>query len=173
MEHIMTNLIPIETITEKIHVIRNQKVLLDRDLAELYGVETSQLKRAVRRNSDRFPDDFMFELTKKELENWRCHFGTSNSIKMGLRHPPLAFTEQGVAMLSSVLKSKRAAQVNIAIMRAFIKMREIFIRNREFADTLQAVEKQLAKHDDDFKIIFQALRQLLYEEEKPKRKIGF
>ncbi len=169
----MTNLIPIETITEKIHVIRNQKVLLDRDLAELYGVETSQLKRAVRRNSDRFPDDFMFELTKKELENWRCHFGTSNSIKMGLRHPPLAFTEQGVAMLSSVLKSKRAAQVNIAIMRAFIKMREIFIRNREFADTLQAVEKQLAKHDDDFKIIFQALRQLLYEEEKPKRKIGF
>ncbi len=87
--------------------------MLDRDLAELYGVETSQLKRAVRRNIDRFPKDFMFDLNKKELENWRCQFGTSNEIKMGLRYPPMAFTEQGVAMLSSVLNSKRAIQVNI------------------------------------------------------------
>jgi len=111
----MTDLIPVENITNIIYFIRGQKVVLDRDLAELYGVETGQLKRAVRRNIDRFPLDFMFELTKKELEDWRCQFGISNSIKMGLRHPPMAFTEQGVAMLSCVLNSKRAIQVNIQI----------------------------------------------------------
>jgi len=107
--------LPAETITSKIFCIRDHKVMLDRDLAELYGVETAQLKRAVRRNIDRFPTDFMFQLTKKELEDWRCQFGTSNNIKMGLRYSPLAFTEQGVAMLSSVLNSKRAIQVNIQI----------------------------------------------------------
>ena len=110
-------MLPAETIISKIYFIRDHKVMLDRDLAELYKVETKQLKRAVRRNIDRFPSDFMFQLTKKELENWRCQFGTSNDIKMGLRYSPMAFTEQGVAMLSSVLNSKRAIQVNIQIMR--------------------------------------------------------
>ena len=95
----MTKIVPIESIVSKIIFLRGEKVLLDRDLAELYEVETAQLKRAVRRNIDRFPDDFMFELTKKELDNWRCQFGTSNRDKMGLRHNPMAFTEQGVAML--------------------------------------------------------------------------
>jgi len=100
--------VPIEKITGKIYLIRGQKVMLDRDLAELYQVETKQLKRAVRRNIDRFPADFMFELTKAELENWRCQFGTSKSETKGLRYKPLVFTEQGVAMLSSILRSKRA-----------------------------------------------------------------
>jgi len=108
-------MLPVESITNKIYFIRDHKVMLDRDLADLYGVETKLLKRTVRRNIDRFPSDFMFELTKKELENWRCQFGTSNNIKMGLRYSPMAFTEQGVAMLSSVLNSKRAIQVNIQI----------------------------------------------------------
>ncbi len=104
--------LPMERITGKIVMLRGMKVMLDRDLAELYGVETKVLKRQVRRNIDRFPSDFMFELTKDELTDWRCQFVTSNSDKMGLRYPPMAFTEQGVAMLSSVLNSKRAIQVN-------------------------------------------------------------
>jgi hypothetical protein len=107
----MTKLVPIELIASKIYLIRNTKVMLDRDLAELYHVETKNLKRAVRRNIDRFPNDFMFELSKKEMEDWRCQFGTSNKDKMGLRYKPMVFTEQGVAMLSSVLRSKRAVHV--------------------------------------------------------------
>ena len=127
----MTDLIPIEHITSLIYLIRGQKVMLDRDLAKLYGVETKQLKRAVKRNSDRFPDDFMFELNKKELSDWRCQFGTSNSTKMGLRYTPMAFTEQGVAMLSSVLNSKRAIQVNIQIMRVFTRFRAMLAGHEE------------------------------------------
>jgi phage regulator Rha-like protein len=169
----MTNLIPAENIPGKIFMIRGQKVMVDRDLAELYGVETKQLKRAVRRNIDRFPSDFMFELNKKELEDWRCQIGTSNSIKMGLRHQPMAFTEQGVAMLSSVLNSKRAIDVNIAIMRAFVQMREILATNKEFSAKLEKMEEQLAEHDDQFRLVFEAIKQLLKEEDKPKRKIGF
>ena len=111
----MTTTVPIESIVSKIVFIRDEKVMLDRDLAELYGVETKVLKQAVRRNIKRFPDDFMFELTKEEFENWRSQFVTSNSDKMGLRYKPMAFTEQGVAMLSSVLHSNRAIEVNIAI----------------------------------------------------------
>ena len=114
----MTVKVPAERITGKIYLIRGQKVMLDRDLAELYDVETKQLKRAVRRNIDRFPADFMFELTKDELENWRCQFGTSKSEKKGLRYKPLSFTEQGVAMLSSILRSMRAIQVNIPNSRS-------------------------------------------------------
>jgi hypothetical protein len=111
----MAELIPIESIVSKILYLRGEKVLLDRDLAKLYGVETKVFKRAVRRNIERFPKDFMFELNKKEFENWRSQFVTSNSDKMGLRHPPMAFTEQGVAMLSSVLKSPRAIEVKNGI----------------------------------------------------------
>jgi len=112
----MTDMVPIERVANKIYVIRDTRVMLDRDLAELYGVETKVLKQAVRRNIKRFPDDFMFELSKEELTNWRSQFVTSNHDKMGLRYSPMAFTEQGVAMLSSVLNSERAIQVNILIM---------------------------------------------------------
>ena len=115
------NLLPDEIITSKIYVIRGEKVMLDRDLAELYGVDTKYLKRQVRRNLLRFPEDFMFELTKDELQVWRSQFGTYNSDKMGLRHPPFAFTEQGVAMLSGILNSEKAIRVNIQIMRIFSK----------------------------------------------------
>jgi phage regulator Rha-like protein len=163
-------MLPAETITNKIYFIRGTKIMLDRDLAELYGVETKQLKRAVRRNIDRFPDDFMYELTKKELEDWRCQIGTSNAIKMGLRYPPLAFTEQGVAMLSSVLNSKRAIQVNIQIMRAFNKLRQMLVTHKDLKKKIEAME---AKYDEQFKIVFEAIKQLLTEDKKPKRKIGF
>jgi len=132
--------------------------MLDRDLAELYEVETSQLKRAVRRNNDRFPEDFMFELTKKELDHWRCQFGTSNSDKMGLRYKPMAFTKQGVAMLSSVLKSKRAIHVNIQIMRVFTRLRQAILDNadlrKEFEDLKQISEER-------FQIVFETLDQLI------------
>jgi phage regulator Rha-like protein len=161
----------VEAISAKIYLIRDQKVLLDRDLAELYGVETGQLKRAVRRNVDRFPADFMFELTKKEHENLRCHFGTSSW--GGTRYSPMAFTEQGVSMLSSVLNSKRAIQVNIAIMRAFVQMRKLLTTSKKFARKLEELEKRLSAHDENFQIVFDAIKRLLTEEEKPRKKIGF
>jgi phage regulator Rha-like protein len=167
----MTELIPVENIREKIFMIRGFKVMLDRDLAKLYGVETAQLKRAVRRNIDRFPEDFMFILKNQEVRNLRCQIGTSN--RGGLRYLPMAFTEQGVAMLSSVLNSKRAIDVNIAIMRAFVKMREILATNKEFSAKLEKMEEQLAEHDDQFRVVFEAIKQLLKEDDKPKRKIGF
>ncbi len=132
--------------------------MLDRDLAELYGVETSQLKRAVRRNIDRFPDDFMLELTKTELENWRCHFGTSKSDRMGLRYKPMAFTEQGVAMLSGVLKSKRAVEANIAIMRAFVRLRRMIASHEDLARKFDRLEK---KYDKQFKVVFDAIQALM------------
>jgi hypothetical protein len=167
----MKEIIPVVAVTGKIHCIREHKVILDRDLAELYGVETGQFKRAVRRNIDRFPPDFMFQLTQEEHENLRCHFGTSSW--GGTRYAPMAFTEQGVAMLSSVLNSKRAIQVNIAIMRAFVKMREILSTNRKLSKKLIELENRLSEHDDNFQIVFEAINQLLAEDEKPKRKIGF
>ncbi|MEK7814273.1 MAG: ORF6N domain-containing protein [Candidatus Desantisbacteria bacterium] len=151
---------------DKILLIRGQKVMLDRDLAELYGVETGQLKRAVKRNIDRFPEDFMFMLTKEELENWRCQFGTSNADKMGLRHMPMAFTEQGVAMLSSVLNSKRAIQVNIQIMRAFTMLRRILASHEE-------LRRKIEEHDTQIQAIFEAIRQLMTLPAKETKKIGF
>ena len=164
----MSDLVPIESIANRIYLIRGAKVILDRDLAELYGVETGQLKRAVRRNIDRFPLDFMFELSKKELENWRCQFGTSSW--GGARYQPMAFTEQGVAMLSSVLNSKRAIQVNIQIMRAFTQLRQMLATH---ADLKTKIEDMESKYDEQFQVVFEAIRQLLEEDEKPKRKIGF
>ena len=162
--------VPIEKITGKIYLIRGQKVMLDRDLAELYQVETKQLKRAVRRNIDRFPADFMFELTKAELENWRCQFGTSKSETKGLRYKPLVFTEQGVAMLSSILRSKRAVQVNIQIMRAFNQLRKMLATHKDLKRKIEAMEK---KYDEQFRIVFEAITQLIEEDEKPKKKIGY
>ena len=144
-----------------------------RDLAELYGVETKQLKRAVRRNIDRFPADFMFELTIKEYKSLRCQIGTLEEKGKHSKYLSMAFTEQGVAMLSSVLKSDRAIDVNIAIMRAFVKMREILVANKEFSEKLKIMEEQLAEHDEQFRVVFEAIKQLLSEEEKPKQRIGF
>jgi len=170
----MTDLIPVENITSKIFMIRGFKVMLDRDLADLYGVNTKALKQAVKRNIDRFPSDFMFKLNKEEFTHWRSQIVTSNSgDRMGLRYAPMAFTEQGVAMLSSVLNSKRAIDVNIAIMRAFVKMREMLATNKEFSGKLKIIEDQLAEHDEQFQVVFEVIKQLLTEEEKPKQRIGF
>jgi hypothetical protein len=164
-------LVPTEVIVTKIIFLRGEKVLLDRDLAELYGVETKQLKRAVRRNIKRFPEDFMFELSKEEWENLRCHFGTSSW--GGIRYAPMAFTEQGVAMLSSVLNSARAIEVNIAIMRAFVQLRKMIASNDELARKLRELEHRLEKHDKDIGLIFEAIRELMTPPEKPPKKIGF
>jgi len=155
--------IPGERIERAILLIRGQKVMLDADLAELYGVATKVLNQAVRRNLSRFPQDFMFELRRKEAENLRIHFGTSSRWG-GRRYNPLAFTEQGVAMLSSVLRSGRAVQVNIAIMRAFVKLREMLASHRDLARRLEEMEK---KYDAQFRVVFDAIRELMRPPEKP------
>ncbi|OQX65166.1 MAG: DNA-binding protein [Desulfococcus sp. 4484_242] len=166
----MKDLMPVERLIGKIYLIRKRKVMLDRDLAGLYGVETRTLKQSVRRNIKRFPPDFMFELSKKEFSDWRSQFVMSNADKMGLRHPPMAFTEQGVAMLSSVLKSDRAIQVNIQIMRAFTQLREMLSTHEGLRKKIEAMEE---KYDQQFKVVFDAIKQLLEVETTPKRKIGF
>jgi len=166
----MSEMISSEAIASKIYLIRGVRVMLDRDLAELYGVETRTLKQAVRRNIDRFPSDFMFEMTKEELINWRSQFVTSNNLKMGLRYPPMAFTEQGVAMLSSVLNSDRAIRVNIEIMRTFTKMRHLISASEELKQEVEELRKQT---DERFQIVFQVLDQLLNPASEKKKKIGF
>ena len=177
-----SSLLPIERITSKIYLLRGEKVLIDRDLAQLYGVEVKQLNRAVKRNIGRFPTDFMFRLTKKETENLRYQFGTSSLPEQeagwgGRRYPPYAFTEQGVAMLSSVLKSERAIYVNIAIMRAFVQMRKFLQSNEVLAKKLNDLEKETRKKFADqqkkIKLVFDAIKELMIEKTKPKRKIGF
>ncbi len=165
----MTDLIPVENITNKIHFIRDHKVMLDRDLAELYGVETKQLKRAVRRNIDRFPTDFMFELTNEEYNSLRSQIGTLERGKHS-KYSLMVFTEQGVAMLSSVLNSNRAIQANIQIMRTFTRLRQMLASHE---DLRQKVEDMESKYDEQFRVIFEAIKNLLSEGEKPKRKIGF
>jgi hypothetical protein len=166
----MSEIITTDAIASKIYWIRGIKVMLDRDLAELYGIETKALKQAVRRNINRFPSDFMFELTIEELKNWRSQFVTSNNLKMGLRYSPMAFTEQGVAMLSSVLNSERAIRVNIEIMRIFTKMRHLIFASDELKHELEELRKQT---DERFQIVFEVLDQLLNPETKFKKEIGF
>jgi phage regulator Rha-like protein len=165
----MTTLVPIERIASKIYLIRGLKVMLDRDLAELYGVETKVLKQAVRRNIDRFPADFMFELTEEENQSLRSQNVT---LKRGQhsKYLPFAFTEQGVAMLSSVLKSDRAIHVNIQIMRAFTQLRQMLSTHKDLKRKIESMEK---KYDQQFQVVFEAIKQLLSEEDKPKKKIGF
>ena len=166
-----SSIVPVEAIGRLIKVIRGQKVLLDSDLAALYEVETKAMNRAVRRNIDRFPEDFMFQLTKEEF--LRCQIGTSNG-RGGRRYYPLAFTEQGVAMLSGVLNSTRAVQVNIAIMRTFVQLRQILATNKELAKKLAGLELKLKDHDKQFEIVFEAIGKLLSPKNKPqKRPIGF
>jgi len=137
--------------------------MLDRDLATSYGVETKRLKEQVRRNIDRFPADFMFVLTKDELAEWRSQFATSNSDRMGLRHPPMVFTEQGVAMLSGVLHSPQAVEVNIAIMRTFVRLREFLASQAEQGKKLRELEKTIAEHSEGIAILFEAIRELTSE----------
>jgi hypothetical protein len=166
----MKSLVPVERIENKILQIRGQKVMLDRDLAELYGVETGNLNKAVSRNKERFPEDFMFQLTADEFETLIFQFGRSSW--GGTRKFPYAFTEQGVAMLSSVLRSERAAQVNVMIMRAFVKMRELLITNKDLSKRLDELEN---KYDKQFAVVFQAIRELMTPPDPPKKKekIGF
>ena len=165
--------IPMEIIKGKIYLIRGQKVLLDSDLAELYLVETKRLIQAVKRNIDRFPADFMFQLKDQELGALRSQSVTSNPGRGGRRTSPYAFTEQGIAMLSSVLNSDRAVQVNIAIMRAFVQMRELAASNRELARRLDELEKKFAGHDRQFVAVFDAIREMVTPVDKKGRKIGF
>jgi len=158
--------LPEELLINKIYLIRDKKVMLDRDLADLYGVETRVLKQAVRRNLDRFPIDFMFEMSAEEFQEWRSDYGNEKSDRKGLRYAPFCFTEQGVAMLSSVLKSEKAIQVNIQIIRAFIKMRELINSNREVIGRLDKIEQELIFHDDKIVYIFEYLKKL--EESRKK-----
>lgn len=160
---------PIEQI---ILMVRGQKVILDRDLASLYGVATGNLNRAVKRNSDRFPSDFMIQLTAEEAEASRCQIGI---LKRGqnIKHLPFAFTEQGVAMLSSVLRSPQAVQVNIAIMRAFVRLRETLSLHRDLAHKLTELESRIEGHDENIRNLFDAMRQLMAPPASPRRQIGF
>ena len=164
----MNDLIPQQIIESKILILRGKKVMLDRDLAALYSVETKMLKRAVKRNIERFPDDFMFQLIKEEFDNLRCQNGTSSW--GGQRYLPYAFTENGVAMLSSILNSKRAIQVNIQIMRTFTKIREMLATRKELRQKIGEIEK---KYDHQLKVVFDAIRQLMSPPEAKKRKVGF
>lgn len=170
--------IPEQSIVDKIYIVRGRKVMFDVDLSEMYGVETKRLKRQVRRNIERFPDDFMFELTKEEIENLRCQFGTSSW--GGSRYLPMVFTEQGVAMLSSVLGSPTAIEVNIKIIRVFTKMREMLFAHKDILVKLEQIEKELMKQDskmkgyeNDIQTIFDALKELLNPPSQPRQRIGF
>ncbi|MEO7313095.1 MAG: ORF6N domain-containing protein [Chitinophagaceae bacterium] len=163
---------PDERIINKIYLLRGQKVMLDEDLAELYGVENKQLKRQVRRNIDRFPDDFMFELSIEELENLRSQIGTTSW--GGSRYVPMAFTEQGVSMLSGVLNSSTAIQVHIQIIRIFNKMRENLLTNKDILLKLEILEKNVSGNKKDIAIIFEALKNLLSPPpSQPRKRIGF
>ena len=161
-------MLPAESITNKIYFLRDHKVMLDRDLAELYGVETKVFKQAVRRNKERFPDDFMFVLTNQEVRNLRSQIVTSSW--GGTRYLPMAFTEQGVAMLSSVLNSKRAIQVNIQRIKAFVRLRQMLATHDDLRQKIESMEE---KYDKQFRMVFEAIKQLLQEDEKPKKRIGF
>ena len=179
-------IIPVERIAQCILYLRGQKkIILDRDLAVLYGVETRILNQAVKRNAGRFPDDFMFKLTREEIG--RISQAVTSSLdpqrsrsqfvilKRGenIKYRPYAFTEQGVAMLSSVLKSERAVKVNIAIMRAFVRLRQTLETNRELAQKFAELERRIGKHDEEIDAIIEAIRQLMVPPEKPRREIGF
>lgn len=167
----MGTVVPMEVIEGRIYLIRGHKVMLDSDLAELYGVPAKRLNEQVRRNPKRFPPDFMFQLTKEETESLRSHFAT---LKQGRgqhrKYLPYVFTEQGVSMLSSVLNSDQAIEVNVHIMRAFVKLREMIASHKDLAKRLDDLEK---KYDAQFRVVFDAIRELMRPPEKAKKKIGF
>jgi hypothetical protein len=186
-----TDIIPIRRIVQSILVLRGQKVMLDYDLATLYGVEARVLNQAVKRNASRFPVDFMFQISAEEMEKVSqvvippaqertekkvtnsSQFVTSSRKYRGKRYRPYAFTEQGVAMLSSILNSERAVKVNIAIMRAFVRLRDVLETNRELARIFDELEKRVGKHDEKIDAILEAIRQLMAPPTKPRREIGF
>ncbi len=165
-------IIPIQQIAKSIYLLRGQRVILDFELARLYSVTTGNLNKAVNRNRERFPTDFMFQVTAAEADRLIFQFGRSKG-RGGRRHRPYAFTEEGVAMLSSVLRSERAVRVNVAIMRAFVKLREILETNRDLAQKFAELERRVGKHDKEISAIIDAIRQLMVPPEKPKREIGF
>ncbi|PWA11327.1 ORF6N domain-containing protein [Flavobacterium laiguense] len=166
-------IIPDEIISSKIYLIREQKVMLDRDLAELYAVETKQLKRQVRRNMERFPEDFMFELSQQEFEILRSQFGTSNW--GGTRYMPMAFTEQGVAMLSTVLNSPTAIKVSIQIIRVFTKVREMLTDSLGMKLEIEEIKKKLTNHSKNIELVFNYLDELMDKKgnTEPRKKIGY
>jgi phage regulator Rha-like protein len=164
------SLVPMERIERAIIVVRGEKVMLDNELAEIYGVETRVLNQAVKRNAARFPVDFMFHLTVEEAESLRCQIGISKEGRGGRRYLPYAFTEHGALMLANVLNSERAAQTSVMVVRAFVKLRQMLASNAELARKLDAMEK---KYDAQFKVVFDAIRQLMSPPVKPKREIGF
>jgi hypothetical protein len=171
-------MIPEEVIVSKIYLIRGVKVMLDRDLAKLYEVETRILNQAVKRNEKRFPEDFMFQMSKEEMDDWKSQIVISNKEKMGLRKPPLVFSEQGVAMLSSVLNSDRAILVNIQIIRVFTKIRRLLETHSEILGKLERIEKKEIEHDQQIILIFEYIRQLeqsrqQMEEQAKRKRIGF
>lgn len=165
--------VPIEIIESKIYLIRNQRVMLDSDIAELYGVTTKRFNEQVKRNIERFPEDFMFKLTDEEYKILRSQFATSNIIHGGRRYTPYVFTEHGAIMAATILNSSKAVEMSIFVVRAFVKLREITSGNKELAQKLNELEKKYEKHDKDIKAIIDALRQLMTPPEKTKRKIGF
>jgi hypothetical protein len=171
-------MIPDEIIINKIYLVRGQKVMIDRDLAELYGVETKRLKEAVKRNIERFPEDFMFEMTKEEFANWRSQFATSKSDMLGLRYAPFCFTNLGVPQLSTVLKSKRAIMVNLQVMRVFNKMQEILLTHKDILLKLEQLMKNDTEQDKKIMLIFEYLKQLeetkqQQSEQAQRKQIGF
>ena len=167
----MSVVFPSERIEKTILLLRGHKIILDRDLAAMYGVSTRDLNKAVSRNLDRFPDDFMLQLTRSEFNDLKFQFGTSSW--GGTRKLPRAFTEQGIAMLSSVLRSKRAIHVNIAIMRAFVKLREFAASHKTLATKLEQLERKVGGHDGQIRSLFDAIRQLMEPPTPKSRRIGF
>lgn len=167
--------IPDELVLSKIYLVRNIKVMIDRDLAELYVVETKVLKQAVKRNITRFPSDFMFEMSPKEFEEWRIKFATSPGVKRGLRYAPFCFTEQGVTMLSCVLNSPRAIELNIQIVRIFTKIREALTDNLSVKLEIEKIKKRLQNHDKNIGIVFSYLDELIEKQENspPRKQIGY
>lgn len=167
------SIIPVERIQQSIYYLRGEKVMLDEDLAGLYGVDTKVLNQAVKRNIERFPSDFMFQLTAKETERLRSQIVTSKEGRGGRRYNPYAFTEQGVAMLSSVLRSKQAVEVNIAIMRTFVHLRKIMADNSLLRSRIEMLEKKDSHRDAQIQRIFDVLSEMIAEEDKPKKQIGY
>jgi phage regulator Rha-like protein len=163
-------IVPTALISQKILFVRGTRIMLDADLARLYGVATKNLNKAVKRNASRFPADFMFRLSSKDLQSLRFQTGTSNSSRGGRRYAPYAFTEQGVAMLSSVLRSSRAVQVNVAIMRTFVRLREMLATHEELRRKIDAMEK---RYDARFQAVFDTIRQMLETPVPAKKHIGF
>jgi phage regulator Rha-like protein len=162
-----------DLITNRIFTIRGLKVMIDRDLAELYGVETKRLKEAVRRNSKRFPSDFMFEMSNEEFNNWRTQIATSNSDLMGLRYKPFCFTEQGVTMLACILNSEQAIEVNIRIIRIFAKMRELALSHKNILLKIEELESKVSSHDEQILLIFEYLKKLISPEHKTRKRVGY